>query len=81
MATDQSWARLYHNVSLVECDSKDVLDELLSLHGLDLVVVARISDRVAVVDGQQRAQTARALARLGHSYRVTDLLPRAPGSA
>jgi len=70
---------VYYNVSLIECDSKEALDELLSLHGLDRYVVARVSDLAVVVDGQQKAQTARILARLGHSYRVSDVLPRAPG--
>lgn len=79
MASNQSWARVYYNVSLIECDSKEALDELLSAHGLDRYAVARISDRAVVVDGQNKAQTARALARLGHSYRVSDLLSRTPG--
>ncbi len=80
MASGQVWARVYYNVSLIETDSKDELDGLLTLHGLDRFVVARISDRAVIVDSQQRNQIARALARLGRPHRITDLLPRVPGA-
>jgi len=78
LSSDQVWARLHYNVSLVECASRETLDELLDVLGLDQSVVARLSDRVVIVDGQQKAQIARCLARRGHPYRVTDLVPRAP---
>lgn len=80
MSSHPGWARLYYNVSLVECDSKEALDELLSALGVGRYVVARVSDCTAIVDGQQKSQIARVLARRGHPYRVTDLAPQAPSA-
>lgn len=78
MTLAQGWARLYYNVSLIECDSEEILDEILTAFDLRRFVVARISDRSVIVDGQQKPLIARALARRGYPYRVTDLVPQAP---
>lgn len=78
MAANHGWARVYHNVSLVDCASKEVLDELFNTLDLEHYVIARVSDRGVIVDGAKKAQLARALARRGHPFRVTDLVPRAP---
>jgi hypothetical protein len=67
------WARLYCNVSLIDCESKEVLDELLAILSLDRFVLRRLSDRTIVVDGQQKPQIARALARRGNPFRIVDL--------
>lgn len=75
LASRQGWARIYDNVSLIECESKDVLDDLLNLLNLGRFVVARVSERAVLVDGQQKAAIARALARRGHPHRITDLPP------
>ena len=78
LSSEQGWARLYYNVSIVDCESKEILDELLNGLDLDRFVIARISDRSIIVDGQQKALIARTLARRGHPYRVTDLVPQTP---
>ena len=78
MSLQRGWARLYYNVSLIDCDSKETLDDLLNSADLGRFVVARISDRAILVDGQQKAATTRLLARRGQPYRVTDLVPQVP---
>jgi hypothetical protein len=72
MSAPPPWARLYYSVSLVECDSPDVLDELMTTPGLSRFVLRRVSDRVILVDGRQRTQLVRALARLGQPHRIVD---------
>jgi hypothetical protein len=72
MSVQPSWARLYYNVSVVECESPDVLDELLTTPGLSRFVIRRVSERVILVDGRQRAQIVRALARRGQPHRIVD---------
>lgn len=79
MSSGQGWARLYHHVSLIDCDCKETLEELLSVQGIERFVIVRVSDRCVIVDAQQKAQITRALARRGHPYRVTDLVPQTPG--
>lgn len=84
MSYQPSWARLYYNVSLVECESSDVLDELLATPGLSRLVIRRVSDRVILVDGRQRTQVVRALARRGQPHRIIDgtlSAPDRPGTA
>ncbi len=78
MVLAQGWARLYYNVSLIECDSREILDEILSVLDLQRFVVARISDRSVILDGAQKSQIARALARRGHPCRITDLVAQPP---
>ena len=78
MSLQTSWARLYYNVSLVECESSDVLDELLATPGLSRLVIRRVSQRVILVDGRQRAQIVRALARRGQPHRIVDGPAAAP---
>ncbi len=78
MTSAQGWARLYYNVSLIECESKEILDELLSILDIQRFVIARISDRSIIVDGAQKSQVARALARRGHPFRITDLVSQPP---
>lgn len=73
-----SWARLYYNLSLVECESKEGLEELLATTALGEHVVRRLSDRCVVVDGRRKAQLQRALGRRGYPFRIVDLAPRAP---
>ena len=72
MTTPATWSRLYYNASLVECESSDVLDELLALPGLSRFVIRRVSERVILVDGRQRAQLVRLLARRGQPHRIVD---------
>jgi len=72
------WARLYYNVSLIDCDSPEVLEEILATLGIDQFVITRLSDRSVIVDGQRKAQITRALARRGQAYRVVDLPPASP---
>ena len=72
MSAPSPWARLYYNISLVECDTADVLDELLTIPGLSRFVLRRVSDRVILVDGRQRTLLVRALARRGQPYRIID---------
>ncbi|HEX5416913.1 MAG TPA: hypothetical protein VFZ25_14715 [Chloroflexota bacterium] len=72
------WARLYYNVSLIDCDSPEVLEEILATLGIAEFVIARLSDRAVIVDGQRKSQIARALARRGQAYRVVDLPPASP---
>jgi hypothetical protein len=69
----KSWARLYCNVSLIDCESKEVLDELLATLSLDRFVLRRLSDRTIIVDGQHKPPLARALARRGRPFRIVDL--------
>jgi hypothetical protein len=78
VAIRSDWVRLYFNVSLLECESAEVLDELIGSLGLDRYVVHRLTDRAVVVDNQQKAALTRALARRGQPYRITDLAPSAP---
>ena len=80
MPVDVAWARLYFNVSLIECDSKEILDEILATTGLGAQVVHRVSDRCVVVDSHQKAAVQRALARRGYPSRVVDLTPRSPAA-
>lgn len=80
MPAAKGWARLYCNVSLIDCESKEVLDELLATLSLEHFVLRRLSDRTIVVDGQQKPQIARALARRGHPFRVVDLAPVLPNA-
>jgi hypothetical protein len=77
---DADWARLYYNVCLVDCASKDVLDELLTSFSLGESVVYRLSDRSVVVDARQKAQIQRAFARRGFAYRIVDLPAARPES-
>lgn len=72
------WARLYFNVTLIDCDSPEVLEEILATLRLDQYVIARLSDRSVVVDGQRKTQITRALARRGQAYRIVDLPPASP---
>jgi hypothetical protein len=69
------WARLYYNVTLIECDSPEALDDLLAHTPLGQLVVQRVSDRAVIVDGQQKSLIARSLGRRGHSFRIVDLPP------
>ncbi|HLZ07097.1 MAG TPA: hypothetical protein VKT80_00795 [Chloroflexota bacterium] len=72
MSPSPPWARLYYNVSLVECDTPDVLDELMTVPELARFVLRRVSDRAILVDGRQRTQLSRALARRGQPHRIVD---------
>ena len=72
MSSPPPWARLYYNVSLVECDTPDVLDELMTIPGLSRFVIRRVSDRVVLVDGRQRTLLVRALMRRGQPHRIVD---------
>ena len=72
MSPSPPWGRLYYNVSLVECDTADGLDELMTVPGVSRFVLRRVSDRVILVDGRQRTQIVRALARRGQPYRIID---------
>ena len=78
MTVPPSWARLYFNVSLVECESPDLLDELLATPGLSRLMIRRVSDRAILVDGRQRTQIVRALARRGQPHRIVDGSPAVP---
>ena len=78
MSLQPTWARLYYNVSLVECESADVLDELLAVPGLSRFVIRRVSENAILVDGRQRAQIVRALARRGQPHRIVDGSVTAP---
>ncbi len=78
MSTSERWGRLYWNVSVIDCESKETLDELLATLGLEQLVVRRLSDRTVVVDGRQKATITRALARRRSPYRVVDLPPALP---
>lgn len=80
MPRSAEWARLYYNVSLVDCESKEILDEILTTTGLRASVVERLSDRCVVVDARQKAPIQRALSRRGYPFRIIDLTPRVPGS-
>ncbi len=73
MTIPTAWARLYFNVSLIDCDSADALDDLLANTALGRFVVERLSDRAVIIDGQQKALVARALSRRGQAFRVVDL--------
>jgi hypothetical protein len=72
MSPTPPWSRLYYNVSLVECESSDVLDELMAIPALAKLVIRRISERVILVDGRQRTPIVRALARRGQPHRIID---------
>jgi hypothetical protein len=78
VARGHDWARLYVNVSLIDCDSAEVLDDLLANTTLGRFVVERLSDRTVIVDGQQKPQIARALSRRGQAFRIVDLPSIAP---
>lgn len=78
MESGAEWARLYYNVSLIDCESKEILDELIATSGLQSFVVTRLSDRCVVVDGSKKVQIQRALARRAYPCRIVDLAPRVP---
>lgn len=78
LASAAGWARLYYNVSLIDCASKEALDDVLKALAAGHCIVARVSDHCVIVDERQRAAIARALGRRGHPYRITDLGPRGP---
>ncbi len=78
MANARSWGRLYCNVSLIDCESKEILDELLASLLPARLIVRRLSDRTIVVDGLQKTTITRALARRGVPYRTVDLPAVAP---
>ena len=78
MTTGAGWARLYHGASVIDCDSPDVLDEILTTSNLGEAVVRRLSDRTVVVDDHQKVLIVRALARRGQPYRLIDLAAAAP---
>lgn len=80
MAGSREWARLYFNVSLINCDSSDVLDDLLANTTLGRFVVERLSDRAVIVDAQHKALVARALNRRGQLFRIVDLPSRSPST-
>jgi hypothetical protein len=79
LTSSLSWARLYYNVSLVETESSDVLEELLATTDLKRFIISRLSDRCVIIDGKQRTPLIRALSRRGHAFRIVDLAPQAPG--
>lgn len=76
--TDAAWARLYYNVSLIDCESKEILDELLATTALEQYGIQRLSDCCLVIDSRQKAVIQRALARRSYPFRITDLSPREP---
>jgi len=65
-------ARLYYNVTLVECESADLLDEILASPAFARLVVRQLTDRAILIDGRHKTRISRALARRGQSYRVVD---------
>lgn len=76
MPTSHGWGRLYYNVSVIDCETKEVLDELLRSSELEKFVVRHLSDRSVIVNTQDKAKISRVLARRGHPYRVIDLPPK-----
>jgi hypothetical protein len=80
LAGSREWARLYCNVSLIDCDTCDVLDDLLANTPLGRFVVERLSDRAVIVDAQHKALVARALNRRGQLFRIVDLPSRSPST-
>jgi len=81
VAERDDWARLYYNVCLIDCDSQEILEEILTTLGLNAFVISRPSDRTVIVDGQRKNQIVRALARRGQAYRIVDLPPAPPTSS
>jgi hypothetical protein len=73
-----AWGRLYCNVSLIDCESKEILDELLAALPPGRFVIRRLSDRTIIVDGQQKTSLSRLLARRGQPFRIVDLPPTSP---
>jgi len=73
LGSGADWARLYYNVSLIDCASKEALDELLTTSSLGEHLLYRLSDRTVVVDARQKAQIQRVLARRSFPYRLVDL--------
>jgi hypothetical protein len=69
---------LYVNVSLIDCDSADALDDLLAHTTLGRLVIERLTDRAIIVDGQQKTLIMRALNRRGQTFRIVDLPPMFP---
>lgn len=78
MAASPERARLYCNVCLIDCDSRETLDELLTTISIDRFLIRRLSERTILVDAAQRNLIARALARRGRPYRIVDLAPVNP---
>ncbi len=73
MAPANDWARVYVNVSVIDCDSAEALDDLLANTTLGRFVIQRLSNRAVIVDGQQKSQIVRALSRRGQLFRIVDL--------
>ena len=70
--------KVYLNVCLIDCDSRETLDELLASVAIDRYVIRRVSERAVLVDGVQRVQLGRALARLGRPFRIVDAAQSPP---
>lgn len=68
-------ARVYYNVSLIDCASPELLNELRSSLGLDAYVICQVSERTVLVNSARKTQLARALSRRGLPFRIVDLPP------
>ena len=78
MTSSGDWVRLYVNVSLIDCETAEAMDDLLSNTTLGRFVVSRLSECAVLIDGQQKTSVTRALSRRGQLFRVVDLPPFSP---
>jgi len=71
--TDASGAVLHTNLTLIEVAEPEFLDELRADRRLGAMIVAQLSDRVAVVRAEDRARFLQQLFRAGHTPKVIDV--------
>ncbi len=69
-ADQAATARLYRNLSLIECADEATLTEVLA-GPIGRHVVRRLSETVVVVDHAQAEVILKALRKAGHTPRVT----------
>jgi len=71
--TEPSDPVLHTNLTLIEVADPELLDELKADRRLGPMIVAQLSDRVAVVKPEDRARVLQQLFRAGHTPKVIDV--------
>lgn len=70
---EASGAVLHTNLTLIEVAEPELLDELKADRRLGAMIVAQLSDRVAMVKPEDRARFLQQLFRAGHTPKVIDI--------
>ena len=71
--TEPSDPVLHTNLTLIEVAEPELLDELKADRRLGTMIVAQLSERVALVKPEDRARFLQQLFRAGHTPKVIDV--------